>query len=208
MHWYGFDPHAFIKNTYIVEQAELRDPIDYDNIFEDLENDRFIYLTGGDQYYDTYKRKFCKPKEIDTMYLRDKELRKVKPKSSATEFLQRLDIPFVDEIAFAAGKPFIFSKGRTKYLNRYIPPSIQEYKGIDDVENCINIFRDHIRFPVTIHCCKTDHPLSVAAYVSKIPSNSIFNDSKCFKIIIADGVTDVIPKYIYAALNIINAFIF
>ena len=148
VHWYGFDPHAFIKNTYIVEQAELRDPIDYDNIFEDLENDRFIYLTGGDQYYDTYKRKFCKPKEIDTMYLRDKELRKVKPKSSATEFLQRLDIPFVDEIAFAAGKPFIFSKGRTKYLNRYIPPSILEYKSIDDVESCINIFRDHIRYTI------------------------------------------------------------
>ena len=62
--------------------------------------ERFIYLTEGDQYFDTFKRRFCKPKEIDTMYLRSRELLSVRPKTTATDFLQRCNIPFVDKITF------------------------------------------------------------------------------------------------------------
>jgi hypothetical protein len=141
IHWSGFDTTAFISNTYFVEEADLKEPIDYDNIFEDAAEDRYIYLTGGDQYYDTYKVKFCKEKEINTLYLRDKNLVFHKPKVTAADFLQRVDIPVVDEITFAAGKPFIFNKGKTRYLNRYIPPSIRE---IADDDYDISIFRDHI----------------------------------------------------------------
>ncbi|MBT3902483.1 MAG: hypothetical protein HOF20_06450 [Pelagibacteraceae bacterium] len=140
-HWTGFNPKSFIENTYVVEEADLRKAKDFDNIIEDVSNDRWIYLTGGDQYYDSFKRKFCKPKELDTLYLRDLNLVTHKPKVSATEFLQRVSIPFVDHITFAAGKPFIFSIGKSRYLNRYIPPSIRE---VEDDDYDISIFRDHI----------------------------------------------------------------
>ena len=148
-HWSGFDLSKFISNRYVVGDSELKEPIDYDNIFEDVEHHRFIYLTEGDQYFDTFKHKFCKPKEIDTMYLRDKNLQLHRPKISATDFLQRQNISFVDKIAFAAGKPFIFSEGKSRFLNRYIPPSIIE----TNEDTGIEIFRDHI----LNYLCDMDH---------------------------------------------------
>ena len=147
-HWSGFDLKGFIEETYFVEEAELKEPDDFDNIVEDVLEERFIYLTEGDQYFDTFKRRFCKPKEIDTMYLRSKELLSIRPKTTATDFLQRCNIPFVDKITFAAGKPFTFNIDKTRYLNRYVPPNILEYVSIDDdgddLEYSIRIFRDHI----------------------------------------------------------------
>jgi len=141
--WPGINLNKdIIENTYIVEEQHLTEIPDYISIKDDLIEDRFLYLTSGDQYFDNFKQTFYKPQILDKLYLRDLDLVKAKPKLSATDWLQRANVKYVDKITFSAGRPPTFEVSQTKYLNRYVPPKLPE---ISNKDYDISIFRDHIK---------------------------------------------------------------
>ena len=133
----------FVDNSYIVtKDYDHTKDNEYGSIEEDTMSDRYIYQIHGDIYYDTYKSVFLKPKSIDKMYERDEVLVHTRPKLTATQFLDRSNCKYVDLTTFAAGKPFIFSKDGSKYLNKYIAPTIKLHD--EDWDYDISIFRKHI----------------------------------------------------------------
>ena len=141
--WPGLDLNKdIIENTYIVEEQHLTEIPDYISIVDDRINDRYIYLTSGDQFFDTFKKSFYKPATLDNLYQRDTTLTTSKPKLEASKWLHRSNVKYVDLITFSVGMPPTFEKNGTKYLNRYEPPKLQEinYKDYD-----ISIFRNHIK---------------------------------------------------------------
>jgi len=141
--WPGINLNKdIIENTYIVEEQHLTEIPDYISISDDLIEDRFLYLTSSDQYFDNFKQSFYKPKILDNLYLRDLDLITAKPKLLASDWLQRANVKYVDLITFSAGMPATFEKHRLKYLNRYVPPKLPE---ISNKDYDISIFRDHIK---------------------------------------------------------------
>ena len=153
VHPKGTNVHGdFIQHSYVVsKEYDDEQSNEYSSIQDDRLADRYIYQIHGDIYFDTFKEVFLKPKTIERMYQRDELLVASKPPLTATQYLDRSNCKYVDQTTFAAGKPFIFSKDGTKYLNKYIAPSIKLHE--EDWDYDISVFRDHILHML----CDNDH---------------------------------------------------
>jgi hypothetical protein len=144
-HWKDLDiQRDFLDHAYeVTREYDDQEDYGYSSIQDDRLADRYVYQIEGDVYFDTFKNNWMKPQRIDKMYERDETLLMQKPKLTATQYLDRSNCKYVDMTTFSPGDPFLFSKDGYRFLNKYIPPTINLAE--EDWDFDISIFRNHIK---------------------------------------------------------------